>query len=225
VRKAGIDIGEDVVSPYLWTRSIKRLDVVVMTHAHEDHMGGMSAVLKNFKPRELWIGAVQESPEWMSVRNTARQLHIAILPMQQSAPFAFAGTTIHILAPVPDYLPEDKPTNDDSLVMQVRFGATSFLLAGDMEKKIEERLSYAGLLERADVLKVGHHGSRTSSSPDLLDAVHPAFGIISAGFENSYGHPHPLIIAALRDRHVAVYRTDESGLVRIVSDGKAIRVN
>jgi len=222
-RKAGIDIGEDVVSPYLWTRSIKRLDIVVMTHAHEDHMGGMSAVLKNFKPRELWIGAVQDSPEWIGVRDTARQLHIAILPMQQSAPFAFAGTTLRILAPIPDYLPDDKPKNDDSLVMQVKFGATSFLLAGDMEKKIEESLFYAGLLEHADVLKVGHHGSRTSSSPDLLDAVHPAFGIISAGFENTYGHPHPMVLSALSERHVAVYRTDQAGLITIVSDGRRIR--
>ena len=145
--------------------------------------------------------------------------------MQQSAPFAFGGTTLHVLAPVPDYQTDEKPKNDDSLVMQVNFGATSFLLAGDMEKKIEEQLFYAGLLTRADVLKVGHHGSRTSSTPDLLDAVHPAFGIISAGFENSYGHPHPLTVEALRERHVAVYRTDERGLVTIVSDGRRIRIN
>ena len=108
--------------------------------------------------------------------------------------------------------------------MRVEFRSTAFLLAGDMEKRIEEQLFFAGQLERADVLKVGHHGSRTSSSPDLLEAVHPAFGIISDGFENSYGHPHPLTLQALNDRHIAVYRTDERGLIRVFSDGKRIRV-
>ena len=97
--RPGIDIGEDVVSPYLWSRSIKRLDVVAMTHAHEDHMGGMSAVLRNFKPKELWVGATQESREWIGVRETARQLHIPIRQMQRSEPFAFGGARIRILAP------------------------------------------------------------------------------------------------------------------------------
>jgi competence protein ComEC len=223
-RKPGLDIGEDVVSNYLWTRSIKRLDVVVMTHAHEDHMGGMSAVLKNFHPKELWTGAVQESPEWISVRQTAQRLGIPVRQMHRSDPFAFGGTRIAVLAPSPDYQAEALPKNDDSLVMRVEYGATSFLLTGDMEKKIEEQLFYEGLLRHSDVLKVGHHGSRTSSTADLLDAVHPAFGIISDGFENSYGHPHPLTIQALESRHIAVYRTDEHGLVRIISDGKCIHI-
>jgi competence protein ComEC len=223
-KKSGLDIGEDVVSPYLWSRSIKHLDIVAMTHAHEDHMGGMSAVLRNFRPRELWTGATQDSPEWRTVRDTALGLHIPIRQMQRGAPFAFGGTTLQVLAPGPDYAPDTIPKNDDSLVMRIRFGSTSFLLTGDMEKKIERELADAGLLEHDDVLKVGHHGSRTSSTPQLLDLERPAFGIISAGFDNSYGHPHPLIVRALHDRKTAVYRTDEQGLITVVSDGKHLRL-
>jgi competence protein ComEC len=223
-RRPGIDIGEDVVSPYLWTRSIKHLDVVAMTHAHEDHMGGMVAVMKNFHPREIWIGAAGESPEWQRVRNAAHSLGIPIRPLQQGSPFSWGSAKIQVLAPLPDYEATEKPQNNDSLVLRVQFGATSFLLTGDMEKKIEERLLSDGLLSHADVLKVGHHGSRTSSTPDFLDAVHPAFGMISVGFENTYGHPHPMTMEALLDRHVSVYRTDEQGLVRIVSDGRRLRI-
>jgi competence protein ComEC len=224
-KKPGIDIGEDVVSPYLWSRSIKHLDIVAMTHAHEDHMGGMNAVLRNFRPRELWTGATQDSPEWRTVRNTALGLHITIRHMQRGAPFAFGGTTLQVLAPGPDYAPDTTPKNDDSLVMRIRFGSTSFLLTGDMEKKIERELADAGLLQHDDVLKVGHHGSRTSSTPQLLDLERPAFGIISAGFDNSYGHPHPLIVRALHDRKIAVFRTDEQGLITVISDGRRFRID
>lgn len=223
-RKPGLDIGEEVVSQYLWTRSIKHLDIVAMTHAHEDHMGGMGAVLRNFHPRELWVGATQDSPEWRSVRDTAEKLHIPIRHQQRGPSMAFAGTQIEILAPGPEYVSEAIPKNDDSLVMRVRFGSTSFLLTGDMEKPIERELGDLGLLQYDDVLKVGHHGSHTSSTPMFLDLEHPAFGIISAGFDNSYGHPHPLTIEALRERKIAVYRTDEQGLITVVSDGRRLRI-
>ena len=163
-RKPNLDIGEQVVSPYLWSRSIKHLDVVAMTHAHADHMGGMSAVLRNFHPRELWTGATQDSPEWREVKATANQLHIAIRQRQRATPFAFGGAQVEILAPGPDYQPEAEPKNNDSLVMRIRFGATSFLLTGDMERQIEQQLLSEGLLGHDDVLKVGHHGSRTSST-------------------------------------------------------------
>lgn len=224
IKKSGLDIGEDVVSPYLWTRSIKHLDIVVMTHAHEDHMGGMGAVLRNFHPHELWTGATQDSPEWRSVRDSAGRLHIPIRHMLRGPPFSFGGTTLQILAPGPDYLPESIPKNDDSLVMRVRFGSTSFLLTGDMEKRIELQLAALGLLTHDDVLKVGHHGSRTSSTPVLLDLEHPLFGIISAGFDNSYGHPHRITIDALQERKIRIFRTDEQGLITVVSDGKSLQI-
>jgi competence protein ComEC len=144
--------------------------------------------------------------------------------MQRSDPFAFGGAKVQVLAPDSGYVPDITPKNDDSLVMRVEFGTTSFLLTGDMEKKIEEQLFYAGLLQKSDVLKVGHHGSRTSTTDDLLDAVHPAFGLISDGFENTYGHPHPLTLKALEERHIGVYRTDQLGLIRVVSDGRRIRI-
>jgi competence protein ComEC len=224
-RKPGLDIGEDVVSPYLWSRSIKRLDVVAMTHAHEDHMGGMSAVLRNFHPHELWTGATQDSPEWRAVRETADSLHIVIRPLRRGAPFGFGGVTVEVLAPGPDYLAESTPKNDDSLVIRLRFGSTSFLLTGDMEKKIERELAAEGLLRHDDVLKVGHHGSRTSSTSGLLDVERPEFGIISAGFDNTYGHPHPLTLDALQERKVAVFRTDQEGLITVISDGRRLRFN
>lgn len=222
--KPNIDIGEDVVSNYLWSRSIRHLDIVAMTHAHEDHMGGMPAVLRNFHPRELWTGATQESREWIAVRSAAARLHIPVRQLSQGATFNFGGAAIQVLAPVPGYEPESQPKNDDSLVMRIAYGRTSFLLTGDMEKRIEEELWAGGFLRHADVLKVGHHGSRTSSTPDLLDTVHPAFGIISAGFDNNYGHPHPLTLAALAERHIAVYRTDRDGLVDVTSDGRRIHI-
>ncbi len=216
-RKSNLDIGEDVVSPYLWTRGIKTLDVVVATHAHEDHIGGLPAILENFRPKELWVGANPPEP----LEQLARSLGIRVLDRRASPPFPFSGATIEIVSPPEDYSAA-KLGNNDSLAFRVSFGSRSFLLTGDMERPMEARLLADGLAEHADVLKVGHHGSKTSSMAPFLDAIRPELAIVSAGYENSFGHPHPEVIKRLEARHAAVLRTDLDGLVTVSTDGKRL---
>jgi competence protein ComEC len=216
--KPKIDIGEDVVSPYLWNRGIKRLDIVAMTHAHADHAGGLPAILENFRPNELWTGAVPSGPEWEPIRAKAAELHIPVHRLHRGQQFPF----IEVLAPLADYQAGKMAKNNDSLVLRLRYGRTAFLLTGDAEKQVENLLASGEI--HADVLKVGHHGSKTSSTPGFLDAVHPAFGIISDGFENSYGHPAPQTLEHLAERNIEPLRTDQLGLITVRSDGRYIEV-
>ena len=120
----------------------------------------------------------------------------------------------------PDYVPSATPKNNDSLVLRLAYGRHSFLLTGDMEKAIEQQLLSDGGVRHVDVLKVGHHGSKSSSTPDFLDALHPALAFISAGYENSYGHPHRQTLDHLEERHIETLRTDREGLLSIRSDGR-----
>ena len=138
--------------------------------------------------------------------------------------YAFGGGAIEVLAPSANYLPADEPKNNDSLVMRVTFGQRSFFLSGDVERPIEQEMAYTNELRPTDVLKVAHHGSRTSSTEEFLSAVQPAFAVISAGFENSYGHPHPAVVARLREHHAAVLRTDVDGLITFRTDGHRLQV-
>lgn len=218
--KPKLDIGEDVISPYLWSRSISKLDVVVCTHAHEDHTGGLGALIDNFHPAELWTGANGDNAVWRGVREKALARHVRISSLHGGQGFDFGGVRIEVLAPATDYAPADAPKNNDSLVMRLAYGKHSFLLTGDMEKQVEARLFSEGKLTHADVLKVPHHGSKTSSSEFFLDEVRPAFALISDGFENSFHHPHPDVVHRLEEHHAAILRTDQQGLITIRSDGR-----
>jgi competence protein ComEC len=222
-----IDAGEDVVAPYLWQRSIRSIDVVALSHAHEDHIGGLPAILDDFHPKELWTGAVSQSDapgnaSWRNLSAKASREGARIVQLAAGQRFSFGGAQIEILAPAPDYIPSDTPKNNDSLVMRIQYGARSFLLCGDAERPVERRMLEDNEIAHADVLKVGHHGSRTSSAAEFLDAASPEFAVISAGFANSYGHPNRDVLERLEERHAAIYRTDEDGLITIRTNGKRL---
>ncbi len=223
-RRAQLDIGEDVVAPYLWNRSIRTVDVVALTHAHEDHIGGLPALVQDFRPKELWTGATPGSPSWDVLCARAARNRVKIVPFASYRRFPFGGAEVEVLAPPPDYVPSKLPRNNDSLVIQIRFGRHAFLLTGDVERQIERRMLRDGQISRSDVLKVPHHGSKTSSSDELLDRVQPLFAVISVGLENSYGHPHADALERLRQHHAVMFRTDRDGLVSIRSDGRRLVV-
>ncbi len=224
IARSQLDVGEDVVAPYLWDRGIRTVDIVALSHAHEDHSGGLAALIADFHPREVWTGVTPESPEWDAVRAKAVQAGAKIVPLRAGAQFGFGGAALEVLAPTADYLPYDTPKNNDSLVLRATFRQRSFLLTGDVERGIEQEMLWVNTIHPTDVLKVAHHGSRTSSTEEFLSAVQPAFAIISAGFENSYGHPHPAIVQRLTEHHATILRTDRDGLITIRTDGQRLTV-
>jgi len=144
--------------------------------------------------------------------------------MQSGRSFDFGGTRIEILSPPSDYVAPASPKNNDSLAMRIIFHERSFLLTGDMERPMEMRALSSGRPLAADVLKVGHHGSNTSSTGEFLDAVSPIFAVISDGFENSFHHPHPQVLERLAAHRAGALRTDFDGLITIRTDGRRIWV-
>jgi competence protein ComEC len=217
---ANFEIGEDVVSPVLWSRNIRHLDAVALTHAHSDHMGGMLSVLRNFRPRVLWVGTNPEVPAYEALLAEARRLDIPVEAMAAGSSFGFGGTQVEVLAPSAEYTPGAAASNDDSLVLHVVYGKTSVLLEGDAQAATERQMLSEEL--HSDLLKVGHHGSKTSTTPRFLAAVAPTYAIISVAHHNPYGHPKMEILHRLQDEHIRTFRTDAMGATSFYLNGNSV---
>jgi competence protein ComEC len=220
--RPGLDVGEDVVSPFLWSRGLKRIDTIVMTHPHEDHVGGMSAVLRNFRVGELWVGRDEDTPGYRNVLAQAKARKTPVIHRLRGDHFDWAGARVSVLWP--DSSDPARALNDDSLVLRLEDGADSFLLTGDIERAVERRILANGDDIAANFLKVPHHGGKTSSTPAFLDGVHPAIAAISAGEANPYGHPSPDTVERIRAEGTRLFRTDRDGAVTAITDGVSMNV-
>lgn len=222
---AGTTETREELSEYLKNMGITKLDILIATHPHEDHIGGMTQVVKDFDIGTLYLPKIAENqtPTTRTYENLLDAAEAKNYKLTQGK----AGMTVldnkneklEFVAPNAENY---KDLNDYSIVTKFTYGKTSFLFTGDAEAPSEKEILKADYNVKADVLKVGHHGSSSSTSAAFLKAVAPQYAIISCGKDNDYGHPHKEVMNRLQKANVQTYRTDEQGTVLATTDGSKI---
>lgn len=220
------DMGRRIVAPYLRQRGINHLDVIFLTHPDSDHIGGAATLLEQF-PTELLMDNGQftrsDSPIAANILKTASARKVPLRSARRGQELEIEdGVKVRILAPTPEFLTASD--NDSSIVLRIEYKNISFLLTGDAGAAAETDLIRSRLPLTSDVLKIGHHGSLTSTTPAFLSAVRPRFAIISAGKRNMHGHPHRDILERLNQVGAKIYRTDQQGAITFHTDGTTISI-
>jgi competence protein ComEC len=225
VARGTFDIGDRVIGPTLRARRLLSLDYLAVTHPDADHIGGARSVVRDFAPTDVWWGVpVANHESSVALRAEAGRQRTAWRTLQRGDRIEIGGAVVILHHPPLPEWERQRVRNNDSLVIELRFGGVSVLLTGDIDRVVEEQLAASLAAPRLGVLKVPHHGSATSSSPALLEALRPAIALIGVGRGNPYGHPAPWVLGRLHDAGAEVFRTDLDGQIDLVTDGEGIEV-
>lgn len=218
-------IGESVVSPFLWQKGLDKVDYILATHADADHIQGLGDVARNFDVNAAIVGRTPvKSAEFADFYDSLQRRDIPLLILARGQTVNFGDVKIEILHPARDATPEAKSGNNHSIVLRVGYGARKFLLTGDIEKETENELLNAPEFLQADVVKVAHHGSRTSSTQDFVGATKSKLAVISVGRESPFGHPKPEIVERWRNAGAKILTTGENGTISVSSDGRDLQL-
>jgi competence protein ComEC len=218
---AGNNIDGKRIVAYLKERNVTRLDYVIATHSDADHIGGLDNVIESFDIGQIYM------PKVGTGTKTFEDVLDVIIEKKQKVKIPKGGDTlnfseaeIEFIGPLRVY----DSNNNNSIVIRLIHYHNTFLFTGDMEKEAEKDILEAGYRIEADVLKIGHHGSNTSTTKKFLKAVNPAYGVISCGKDNVHGHPHKKVLRRLKKEGVEIYRTDQRGTIIFSSNGEQIGI-
>ncbi|CAN5484225.1 DNA internalization-related competence protein ComEC/Rec2 [soil metagenome] len=218
-------IGEAVVSEFLWNRGYSRIDYILATHADADHISGLTDVARNFGVRSALFGRTpMNDPDFAALAEVLKRRGIPSDTLAQGDLMKFGDVRVEVLYPVANDDPNAISDNDHSLVLRIVYGSRAFLLTGDIERSAENALVTGGGTIAADLIKVPHHGSRTSSTEEFIDAVGAKYAVISVGRPSPFGHPHPEIVERWKAAGATVMTTGEQGTISVSTDGSDIAI-
>lgn len=216
-------IGEMVVSEFLWERGISKIDHVVATHADADHIQGLNDIVRNFGVGNAIFGRIDQTEyEFSELVSQLNGFGISKMVVTAGEVFEIGGVRIEVLNPTEN---SAMSANNDSIVLKISFGKTSFLFTGDIERESEARLLKSNTDLQSDVVKVAHHGSRSSSTQAFVDAVRPRYAVVSAPRRSIFGHPHREVVERWHFSGAEVLTTGKSGTITIVSDGSELSIS